>query len=77
MSENKQTMQFPHTAAELHAIAELLDAMNKMDKVNTGIGVGVGPEIWWCDRLMGHIVHTDEEDAVGEWCYRPARGEDQ
>ena len=71
------TMQFPHTADELRAIADLLDAMNKLDKVNTGIGVGYGPEIWWYDRLMGHVVHADEEEGVGEWCYRSAKGDDK
>lgn len=68
--------QYIHTAAELHAIADLLDAMNKFDKANGTISVQVGPEIWWCDRLMGHIVRQDEEANEGEWGYRPARGED-
>lgn len=79
MSETKAKelpTQFAHAAEELRAIADILDAMNKLDKVRTDIGVGVGPEIWWCDRLMGHIVRADEDEDVGEWCYRPARGED-
>jgi hypothetical protein len=65
--------QFSHNADELRAIANLLDAMNEFDTQMDAIGasVQVGPEIWWCDRLMGHIVRQDEDENEGPWVYRP------
>lgn len=67
--------QYQHSPEELRAIAELVDAMNAFDRKLTvhSVTVQVGPEIWWCDRLMGHIVRTDEEENEGDWTYRPHR----
>jgi len=70
--------QYQHSPQELRAIADLVDAMNAFDKALEvfSVSVEVGPEIWWCDRLMGHITRTDENENEGDWTYRPARGED-
>jgi hypothetical protein len=65
--------QFKHDAKQLRAIADLLEAMNRFDEQMQphSVSVQVGPEIWWCDRLMGHIVRQDEDDNEGPWVYRP------
>jgi hypothetical protein len=64
--------QFNHDADELRAIANLLDAMNEFDKqLAPTVSVQVGPEIWWCGQLMGHIVRANEDDNEGPWRYRP------
>lgn len=70
--------QYIHSIDELRAIADLIDAMNKFDSAlkNHGVSVQCGPEIWWVDSLMGHIVRSDEDENEGLWHYRPARGED-
>ena len=67
--------QYHHSPDELRAIADLVDAMNAFDKRLTAhsVTVQVGPEIWWCDRLMGQICRTDEEENEGDWTYRPHR----
>jgi hypothetical protein len=64
--------QFNHDSSELRAIANLLDAMNEFDAQMDAIGasVQVGPEIWWCEQLMGHIVRENEADNEGPWVYR-------
>jgi hypothetical protein len=65
--------QFNHDSSELRAIANLLDAMNEFDAQMEAIGasVQVGPKVWWCGQLMGHIVRANEEDNEGPWVYRP------
>lgn len=71
-------IQYVHSAIELNAIAKLLDAMNDFDTTlhDSLVSIECGPEVWFVDRLMGHIVRSDEEQNEGEWVYRPARGED-
>jgi hypothetical protein len=70
--------QYLHCAAELEAIAKLINAMNEFETTlqKSLISIECGPEIWFTDKLMGHIVRTDEDNNEGEWAYRPARGED-
>ena len=66
--------QYRHTAKELRAIADLLDAMNKFDEdlEPESIAMIHGPEVFWTDRRMGCIERIDQEDDdVGVWCYRP------
>lgn len=70
--------QFSHSATELRAIADLVVAMNAFEATlkSEGVGIESGPEIYWADRMMGHIERLDAEDSESEWCYRPARDED-
>jgi hypothetical protein len=70
--------QYIHSVEELRAIADLIDAMNKFESAmeSAGLSVACGPEVYWHDRLMGHVVRCDEDSGEGPWCYRPARDED-
>ncbi len=65
--------QFNHETKELRAIADLLEAMNRFDEQMQphSLSVQVGPEVWWCDQLMGHVVRANEDDNEGPWVYRP------
>ena len=65
--------QFNHETQELRAIADLLEAMNRFDEQMQphSLSVQVGPEVWWCDQLMGHVVRANEDDNEGPWVYRP------